>query len=161
MKATILIIDDERNTREGLRDALSDEYEVLLAEDALKGMELLKQHKVDMVLTDLRMPGMDGMDFIREVTSWPNAPLIIMLTAYGSIQTAVEAMKVGAYDYLSKPVQLDNLEMMLERGMAVLAERSSSSSEADGGVENIIGSSPAMKAVLSSIRQVAPRKLPY
>ncbi len=158
MKATILIIDDERNTREGLRDALCDEYEVLLAEDALKGMELLKQHKVDMVLTDLRMPGMDGMDFIREVTSWPNAPLIIMLTAYGSVQTAVEAMKVGAYDYLAKPVQLDNLEMMLERGMAVLTERASTDSEVDGGVENIIGSSAAMKAVLSSIRQVAPSK---
>lgn len=72
-KAKILIIDDERNTRVGLAQVLSDKYEVLLAEDALKGLHLLKEQPIDIVLTDLRMPGMDGMEFTREVSIWENA----------------------------------------------------------------------------------------
>ncbi len=160
MKPKILVIDDEKNTRDGLREALADDYDVLLAEDGVKGLALLDANPdVCIALTDLRMPGMDGMDFIRTVTARKNAPLIIMLTAYGSVQTAVEALKVGAYDYLSKPVDLDNLEMMLERGMKVLRDRAEKNGAAhEGGAVNIIGSSAAMTAVLDSIRQVAATK---
>ena len=160
MKPKILVIDDERNTREGLREALSDDYDVLLAEDGLKGLALLDANPdVCIALTDLRMPGMDGMDFVRTVTARKNAPLVIMLTAYGSVQTAVEALKVGAYDYLSKPVDLDNLEMMIDRGMKVLHDRTEKNGvSGEGGAVNIIGSSAAMTAVLDSIRQVAATK---
>ena len=160
MKPKILVIDDEKNTRDGLREALADDYDVLLAEDGVKGLALLDANPdVCIALTDLRMPGMDGMDFIRTVTARKNAPLIIMLTAYGSVQTAVEALKVGAYDYLSKPVDLDNLEMMLERGMKVLRDRAEKNGAThEGGAVNIIGSSAAMTAVLDSIRQVAATK---
>jgi DNA-binding NtrC family response regulator len=160
MKPKILVIDDEKNTRDGLREALADDYDVLLAEDGIKGLALLDANPdVCIALTDLRMPGMDGMDFIRTVVSRKNAPLIIMLTAYGSVQTAVEALKVGAYDYLSKPVDLDNLEMMLERGMKVLQDRAEKNGTPnEGGSVNIIGSSAAMTAVLDSIRQVAATK---
>ena len=160
MKPKVLVIDDEKNTRDGLREALADDYDVLLAEDGVKGLALLDANPdVCIALTDLRMPGMDGMDFIRTVTARKNAPLIIMLTAYGSVQTAVEALKVGAYDYLSKPVDLDNLEMMLERGMKVLRDRTEKNGAAhEGGAVNIIGSSAAMTAVLDSIRQVAATK---
>ncbi|MCR5380720.1 MAG: sigma-54 dependent transcriptional regulator [Lentisphaeria bacterium] len=160
MKPKVLVIDDEKNTRDGLREALADDYDVLLAEDGIKGLALLDANPdVCIALTDLRMPGMDGMDFIRNVTSRKNAPLIIMLTAYGSVQTAVEALKVGAYDYLSKPVDLDNLEMMLDRGMKVLKDRAEKNGVAnEGGAVNIIGSSSAMTAVLDSIRQVAATK---
>ncbi len=160
MKPKVLVIDDEKNTRDGLREALADDYDVLLAEDGIKGLALLDANPdVCIALTDLRMPGMDGMDFIRTVTGRKNAPLIIMLTAYGSVQTAVEALKVGAYDYLSKPVDLDNLEMMLDRGMKVLRDRAEKNSTAhEGGAVNIIGSSSAMTAVLDSIRQVAATK---
>ena len=160
MKPKVLVIDDEKNTRDGLREALADDYDVLLAEDGVKGLALLDANPdVCIALTDLRMPGMDGMDFIRTVTARKNAPLIIMLTAYGSVQTAVEALKVGAYDYLSKPVDLDNLEMMLERGMKVLRDRAEKNGAAhEGGAVNIIGSSAAMTAVLDSIRQVAATK---
>ncbi|MBR6059944.1 MAG: sigma-54-dependent Fis family transcriptional regulator, partial [Victivallales bacterium] len=152
--------DDERNTREGLREALEDDYDVLLAEDGLKGLALLDANPgVCIALTDLRMPGMDGMDFVRMVTARKNAPLVIMLTAYGSVQTAVEALKVGAYDYLSKPVDLDNLEMMIDRGMKVLRDRAEKNGAVgEGGAVNIIGSSAAMTAVLDSIRQVATTK---
>lgn len=153
----ILVIDDERNTREGLRDAFEDKYEILLADSAAAGLEILRKRHVDIVLTDLRMPGMDGMAFTQEVASWPEAPLIIMLTAYGSVQTAMAAMRAGAYDYLTKPVKLDDLEMMIDRGLAVLAERRSGERTSAGASENagIIGSSSAMKAVLEEARQVA------
>lgn len=153
----ILVIDDERNTREGLRDAFEDKYEILLADSAAAGLEILRHRHVDIVLTDLRMPGMDGMAFTQEVSSWPEAPLIIMLTAYGSVQTAMAAMRAGAYDYLTKPVKLDDLEMMIDRGLAVLEERRSNGGASATATENagIIGSSPAMKAVLEEAHQVA------
>jgi len=153
-KPTILILDDERNTREGLRLALEDKYEVLLAEDAFKALELLRQHHVAIVLTDYRMPGMDGMDFIKQVVAWPRHPLIIMLTAYGSIQTALEAMKLGAYDYVTKPVDLDNLEMLLERGMQTLKATESKQTD-NGKIDGIVAESEAMKQVLDSVMQVA------
>ncbi|MGI5923362.1 MAG: sigma-54-dependent transcriptional regulator [Lentisphaeria bacterium] len=159
-KPLILIIDDERNTREGLRGALADQYDVLLAEDGLRGLALLQQHDVDIVLTDLRMPGMDGMDFTRKVAGMDNPPLIIMLTAYGSVQTAVEAMKVGAYDYLTKPVNLDNLEMMIARGLETLRQRAKAGSEhnslgSQDGLDGIIGRSKRITAVFTAVRQVA------
>ena len=153
----ILVIDDERNTREGLQAAFDDKYDITLAASAEEGLRILKERQVDIVLTDLRMPGMDGMEFTRQVSSRPDAPLIIMLTAYGSVQTAMAAMRAGAYDYLTKPVKLDDLEMMLERGLSVLAERRSgdrevASSEASAG---IIGASAAMKECVERARQVA------
>ncbi|MGN0892139.1 MAG: sigma-54-dependent transcriptional regulator [Oligosphaeraceae bacterium] len=153
----ILVIDDERNTREGLQDAFSDKYQVLLANDALQGMETLKKRKVDIVLTDLRMPGMDGMAFTREVSRRENAPLIIMLTAYGSVQTAMEAVRAGAYDYLTKPVNLDDLEMMIDRGLEELAKRRRSQAHANAArpPEGIIGSSPVMRQLLEKAQQAA------
>lgn len=154
-KHTILVIDDELNTREGLRIAFEDKYNVLLAEDAIKGIDLLKQHNVDVVLTDLRMPGMDGMDFIRKVTSLKKHPLVIMLTAYGSVQTAIEAMKAGAYDYVSKPVDLDNLEMMIDRG---LAELEAEEAPGKGELDDVVAVSEAMRHVLDNVAKVAPTR---
>lgn len=158
-KPIILIIDDERNTREGLKTALADKYDILLAEDAVKGISLLKNNNISIVLTDLRMPGMDGMDFIREVVSWKKHPLIIMLTAYGSVQTAVQAMKAGAYDYISKPVDLDNLEVMLDRGLqALVRERGEQNTPAAGPLASIVAVSKPMKHVMDSVAQVADTK---
>ncbi|NLF94387.1 MAG: sigma-54-dependent Fis family transcriptional regulator, partial [Oligosphaeraceae bacterium] len=160
-KARILIIDDERNTRVGLAQFFGEKYDVLLAEDALKGLRLLKDQPVDIVLTDLRMSGLDGMEFTREVSSWENAPLIIMLTAYGSVQTAIEALKVGAYDYLTKPVNLDDLEMMIERGLDTIRTKRenlqlrAALDEQQGVPDGIVGNSQAMLDLLEEARQVA------
>ncbi|NOY81974.1 MAG: sigma-54-dependent Fis family transcriptional regulator [Kiritimatiellaeota bacterium] len=159
-KPCVLIIDDERHTREGLQRALSPKYEILLAGHGERGLELLRTHSVDVVLTDLRMPGMDGMTFIRRATALPMPPLIVMLTAYGTLQTAVEAMKVGAYDYLMKPVDLDNLEMVIERGLESRRLRNENETlrkELDRryGVHNIVGNSPVMAEVLETVQQVA------
>ena len=153
-KRTILIVDDEKNTREGLRLAFEDDYRILLAEDAFRAMELLKENNVDLILTDMRMPGMDGLDFIRHVTASEPHPLIIMLTAYGSVQTAIEAMKLGAYDYVSKPVDLDNLETMIRKGLeSAYPQKESDSSEKV--LDSIIASSKEMQKVMSRVRQVA------
>ena len=156
----ILVIDDERNTREGLRDAFSDKYQITLADSAEAGLDALKHHHFDIVLTDLRMPGMDGLEFTRQVSAKKDAPLIILLTAYGSVQTAMAAMRAGAYDYLTKPVNLNDLEMMIDRGLAVLAERRggtqvSATGNSDSAPAGIIGSSPAMTACLEEAKQVA------
>lgn len=160
-KAKILIIDDERNTREGLSAAFSDKYDIILAEDAIKGMRVIREQAIDVVLTDLRMSLIDGMAFTREVSTWENAPLIIMLTAYGSVETAIEAMKVGAYDYLTKPVNLDNLEMMIDRGLESLRMRAENQrlremlSQQQGDADGIIGNSSIMMDLLAEARQVA------
>ncbi|MBR4220920.1 MAG: sigma-54-dependent Fis family transcriptional regulator, partial [Victivallales bacterium] len=155
-KHTILIIDDEKNTRDGLKLALEENYRILLAEDALKGLKLLHENQVSIVLTDLRMPGMDGMDFIRQVMAGEKKPLIIMLTAYGSIQTAIEAMKLGAYDYISKPVDLDNLEMMIERGLSTLAPpQDDIDSRKAEALSNIVAVSDKMKKLMELVAQSA------
>ena len=162
MKPQILIIDDEKNTREGLRRFLKASYDVTLAESAETGLNILRGNLFDIVLVDLRMPGMDGISFIKKVTARPNPPLIILLTAYGTMQVADEAMNNGAYDYLAKPVDLKNLQMMIERG---LRERRRSTrqaaSETPHGhdiLDKIIGDSAPMKAVYETIRQVAPAR---
>lgn len=151
-KHTILIVDDEKNTREGLRLALEDDYKIILAEDAFRALQALKNNNIDIILTDLRMPGMDGLDFIRQVASSEPHPLIIMLTAYGSIQTAIEAMKLGAYDYISKPVDLDNLETMLKRGIESI---SPSDAKAEHFMDSIVADSKEMQKVMAKVRQVA------
>ncbi|MFW6367114.1 MAG: sigma-54-dependent transcriptional regulator [bacterium] len=162
-KSKILIVDDERHTREGLKRALEEQYVVETAGNGEQGLEILRREHFDVVLTDLRMPGMDGMTFIRRALALSDPPLIVMLTAYGSVQTAVEAMGEGAYDYVSKPVNLDNLEMIIERGLdsrrlreenEVLRKRV----DARDGMEGIVGSSPAMLDVLDTVRQVAPSR---
>ena len=162
-RPTVLIVDDEKHTREGLERALRDRYDILLAEDGVRGLETLKSEAVDIVLTDLRMPGIDGMTFIKRATADDPAPLVIMLTAYGSVQNAVEAMKVGAYDYLMKPVDLDNLEMVMERGLEsrrLRGENEELRQQLDRryGLESIIGTSKPMVDVFETVRQVAPAR---
>ncbi len=159
----ILIIDDEKNTREGLSKFLSFDYDVTAVEDAFKGLALLKQHHYDMVLTDLNMPGMDGIEFTRQAKLMPDSPLIIMLTAYGSVEVAVEAMKAGAYDYLTKPVNLENLEMLIKRGVDSLTLKKENTIlkqqlAETSGYSNIIGESSQMQQVFADIQQMAPAK---
>ncbi len=163
IKPVILVVDDEKNTREGLARALRDEYAVLLADSAAAGLQLLAENEVEMILTDLRMPGMDGMEFIRQVNARPAPPLIVMLTAYGSVQTSLDALKVGAYDYLSKPVKLDALEMVIRRGLESrrlrVENRELRQQLGDRyGLDGVISHSPAMLAVLDTVRQAAPAR---
>src|SRR3974390_1647064 len=118
MKPTLLIVDDEKTTREGLRAALEDRYDVYLAEDAKAAMSLLEKEHFDVLLTDFRLPSEDGMNLIVRAKSLPKPPICILMTAYGSEELAVEAMKRGADDYIAKGrLQIDELDMRIARAL--------------------------------------------
>ncbi len=164
MKPTLLIVDDEKTTREGLRAALENRYDVYLAEDAKAATELLERENFDALLTDFRLPGEDGMKLIARAKSLPKPPVCILMTAYGSEELAVDAMKRGADDYIAKGrLQIDELEMRIARALRqqnLEAENVSLRQQLDAkfGLEHIIGESPAMKEVLEVVRQVAPTR---
>ena len=161
---TLLIVDDEKTTREGLRAALEDRYDVYLAEDAKVAAELLEQEHFDVLLTDFRLPNEDGMKLIARAKSLPKPPICILMTAYGSEEIAVEAMKRGADDYIAKGrLQIDELEMRIARALRqqkLEVENVSLRQQLDSkfGVENIIGESPAIQEVLDVVKQVAPTR---
>ncbi|MDD2235838.1 MAG: sigma-54 dependent transcriptional regulator [Kiritimatiellae bacterium] len=162
-KPVVLIVDDEKNTREGLARALQRKHTVLLADNGQTALDLLDRHRVDIILSDIRMPGMDGMTLIRRALTRTPQPVCILLTAYGSIETAVEAMKAGAYDFLPKPVNLDKLDLLMERALRsrdMEDENRELKKRLDKkyGLENIIGQTPAMEQVFDQIRQVAPSR---
>src|SRR5882762_10736998 len=102
MPPTILIVDDEKHTRDGLRSLLEDDYDVYVAEDIRGALDVLEREQVDLLLTDLRLGNEDGMTLIERALKMPHPPICIMMTAYGSVDTAVEAMKRGAYDFVTK-----------------------------------------------------------
>src|SRR5580693_5935569 len=117
-KPTLLIVDDEKNTREGLRAALEERYDVYVAEDAKAAMNLLEGENFDVMLTDFRLPNEDGMKLIARAKSLPKPPICILMTAYGSEEVAVDAMKRGADDYLPKGrLQIEELEMRIARAL--------------------------------------------
>jgi DNA-binding NtrC family response regulator len=159
-KPLILIVDDEKNTREGLARALRRSYEVLIAESGATALTILSENPVDVMLSDLRMPGMDGMTLMQRALAGSPQLICILLTAYGNIETAVEAMRHGATDFLTKPVNLEQLEMVLQR---VLRSRRAETEniklreqlDSKFGMENIIGSSPEMQQIFDTVRQVA------
>ncbi len=158
---TVLIVDDDKNTREGLKRALGASHNILLADSAERGLAILDETHVDIVLSDLRMSGMSGMTFLQRGTARNHPPIFIMLTAYGNVETAVEAMKLGAYDFLMKPVNLDHLEMLIQRALRsrdVESENRSLREQLDNrfGMENIIGQSGPMKDVFDILKQAAP-----
>ncbi len=117
MPATILIVDDEKHTREGLMRALEDDYDIFLARDADEAIRLLDTEHFDVVLTDLKMAGKSGMSVVDHALKRPYRPICIMMTAYGSIETAVEAMRRGAFDFMMKPVNLEKLEVIIRRAL--------------------------------------------
>src|SRR2546423_15085692 len=118
MNPTVLIVDDEKTQREGLRDALEDHYDVYLADSAQAAMELLEREHFDVLLTDFRMPKEDGMKLIARAKSLPKPPICILMTAYGSEELAVEAIKRGADDYISKgKLHIDELEFRIGKAL--------------------------------------------
>ena len=164
MKPTLLIVDDEKTTREGLRAALEERYDVYIAEDARAAMSLLEGENFDVLLTDFRLPNEDGMNLIARAKSLPKPPICILMTAYGSEEVAVEAMKRGADDYIAKGrLQIDELEMRIARALKqqhLEVENVSLRKQLDVkfGLENIIGKSPVMTEIFEIVQQVAPTR---
>ncbi len=163
-KPMLLIVDDEKPTREGLRAALEHRFDVYLAEDAATATELLEKEHFDVMLTDFRLPKEDGLKLIARAKSLPRPPVCILMTAYGSEEVAVEAMKRGADDYLPKGrLQIDELELRITRSLRqqrLEDENVSLHQQLDTkfGMENIIGESPVMRELLETVKQVAPTR---
>src|SRR5258706_15071385 len=108
--ASILVVEDDESMRDLLVEELGDAgYEVEAAGGASGGLELARLERFDLIITDLRMPEMDGFDLIRGVMALPQPPHVVMITAFGSIETAIRAVKLGAYDYIIQPVQIEEL----------------------------------------------------
>src|SRR5512137_996884 len=164
VKPTLLIVDDEKPTREGLRAALEERYDVYLAEDARTAMELLEKEPFDVLLTDFRLPHEDGMKLIARAKSLSRPPICILMTAYGSEELAVEAMKHGADDYIAKGrLQIEELELRIANALRrhrLEAENVALHRQLDAkfGLENLVGESPAMKELLEVVQQVAPTR---
>ena len=161
LQPTVLIVDDEKHTRDGLRRLLENDYDVYVAGDIAGAMDVLEREQVDVLLTDLRLGGDDGMILIERALKMSRPPICIMMTAYGSVDVAVEAMKRGAYDFVTKPLNLDKVELLIAR--AVQSRRLEQENRAlreqvdeRYGLENIWGDSRPLHDVLEIIKQVAP-----
>ena len=165
MTPNLLIVDDEKPTRDGLRSALEDRYEVYVAEDSASAIELLESETFDVLLTDFRLPNNeDGMKLIGRAKTLPKQPICILMTAYGSEELAVEALKHGADDYLAKGrMQIDELETRIARALRLRSLESENQTlkqqlNKKFGLENIIGESELMQRVMDIVRQVAPAR---
>ena len=164
LKSMLLIVDDEKPTRDGLRAALEDHYDVWVAEDAKAAAGLLEEQDFAVLLTDFRLPQEDGMKLIARAKSLAKPPICILMTAYGSEELAVEAMKRGADDYIAKGrLQIDELELRIARALRqqhLEIENVSLRQQLQSkfGLDNIVGESPPMREVFDTVRQVAPAR---
>ena len=162
MTDRILIVDDEKDTREFMARALSGKYEVLTAADAELAMKQLDADRsIRLLLSDVRMPGEDGITLMKAAKAMNPGLAVILLTAFGSIDQAVAAMKDGADDFITKPVDLDQLELRVEKALKahkLESEVKHLKAQLDEkyGMNGIVGSSPAMQKVFRMIRQAAP-----
>jgi two-component system, NtrC family, response regulator len=160
----ILIVDDEKNYLLILEDLLSEEgYHVLTSESAEKGLDIVSENDLDVVITDMKMPGMDGMTFLERIhIQDPDLP-IIMMTAYGSVEKAVEAMRKGAFDYILKPFKNEELKLTIRKAIDhyVLVRRNrhlTQELQERYQFANIIGKSAPMQRIYQLVEKVAPSK---
>lgn len=161
MKPVLLIVDDEKSTRNVLCAALEDSYEVFAAAGGKAARGILESEPVDILLTDLRLSGESGMELIDFAQTLPQPPLCIMMTAYGSADTAAEAKKHGAYYFLTKPLNLDEVELLLRRASHTRQLESENKElagklEQNFGSEIMLGNSPQMQSIFNRLQRVAP-----
>ena len=163
MLPTLLIVDDERATREGLRSALEEEFDIYTAANASEAAKILKSEPIQLLLTDLRLGGDSGMQVLDTALALPDPPLALMMTAYGSVDTAVEAMRHGAWHFVTKPLNLDEVEMLLKRALRSrnletenkqLTQQVAKSHKLD----RLIGKSLEIQKVSELIQQVSPTR---
>ncbi len=161
MKPVLLVVDDEKSTRTVLSAALEDDYEVYPAANGKAARAILESEPVDILLTDLRLGGESGMDLIDYAVGLPQPPLCIMMTAYGSADVAAEAKRHGAYYFLTKPLNLDEVELLLRRAthtrqLEMQNRELTTRLEPAGGLDRMLGDSPQMQDIFNRIRRVAP-----
>lgn len=160
MLPTLLIVEDERATREGLRSALEEEFDVYTAAGKSEALAILKSEPIKILLTDLRLGGDSGMDLLEAALALPDPPVAIMMTAYGSVDTAVEAMRRGAWHFVTKPLNIDEVEMLLKRALRnrnleTENQQLTQQVKKSHKLDRLIGKSPAIGRVSDLIQQVA------
>ena len=165
-KSRILVVDDEATARNGLGKLLEQEgYQVDLAADGVEALSAVTEHAPALIISDLKMPNMDGMELLRQLHERGVETPVVVATAFGDVATAVAAMRAGAEDYLTKPIDFDALLLVVERTL----QRQELKSEAENlrrqlrardkeGLEGLLGASPAMQRVYAMVRQVAPAR---
>jgi DNA-binding NtrC family response regulator len=159
----VLIIDDELGVRESLRMILKDRGEAVCASSGEEGLKLIEDRRFDVVLLDILMPGMDGLEVLERIRATTSVPQVIMLTATKTVKTAVRAMKLGAFDYVTKPFDVDELMLIIERAVssaALVQEVEQLRTEVGRrySFDNVIGSGEKMQEVLRTVGMVAPLK---
>lgn len=160
-KISILIVDDEESVRDSLYNWFTEDgFDVESAEDAKKALSILESRHFDVVLADIKMPGMDGMEMLKRIKSSKSKSIVIMMTAFATVNTAVQALKDGAYDYVTKPFDPDELSHLINNvsKQIQLKEENTSLKERVISLENVedlIGNSEPMKQVLKEVESVA------
>ncbi|MFA5941338.1 MAG: response regulator, partial [Sinimarinibacterium sp.] len=158
----VLVVDDEENMRRVLEIMLARRgYKTLSAANGREAFELIKDQAVDLVISDLRMPEMNGIELLRKLREAGNAVPLVMITAQGSIESAVEAMRLGACDYLLRPFDVETLDLAISRVFSVremLQQKDYLRAQLDHAWEGLVGASPAMQQVRTQIGQVAPTR---
>lgn len=160
-RISILIVDDEESVRDSLYNwFIDDGYRVECAENAKKALSLLNENEYDIVLADIKMPGMDGMEMHRRIKTLPRVPIVIIMTAFASVDTAVQALKEGAFDYVTKPFDPDDLSHLIRNAATQVALKAENESLKENitslvDVEDIVGESESLYKVLKEVEHVA------
>src|ERR1700733_5236917 len=158
-RATILVVEDDTAMRTFLREVLEEDgYTVEVASGGRGGVERVRQGGIDLVVSDVKMPDLDGLDMLREIKAVAPSPHVITITAFGSIDTAIRAVKLGAFDYITKPFQVDQLllseKALAERELRSEVARLRDEVQRSYRFDNIIGRAPAMQEVFELIRRL-------
>lgn len=165
-KISILIVDDEESVRDSLYNwFIDDGYQVDCAENAKQALSIIESKKFDIILADIKMPGMDGLEMHRRIKSLNNDSIVIIMTAFASVTTAVQALKDGAYDYITKPFDPDDLSHLIRNAANQISLKSENEVLRDKvvtleNVEDLIGSSKTIMKVLREVERVAQSNSP-
>ncbi|MDR1255564.1 MAG: sigma-54 dependent transcriptional regulator [Puniceicoccales bacterium] len=161
MLPCILVVDDEKNTRDTLTQLFDSEYESFSAANFDEAVNLLKNERFDVVLTDLRMQGKTGMLLLDEINKLPRKPVCIMMSAYGNIETAVDALKHGAFDFVTKPIDFERLNVLVRRAISAKVtakDAKNLTKNRPTAPASIVGSSESLRRALELIKKIAPTR---
>ncbi|MCK4235949.1 MAG: sigma-54-dependent Fis family transcriptional regulator, partial [Candidatus Krumholzibacteria bacterium] len=159
MSKRVLIVDDEESIRSSLEKLLSyEKFKTFTAPDGSSALELVADERVDIVLLDIKMPGMDGLEVLTKIRELRSDLPVVIISGHGTIQTAVEATKLGAFDFIEKPIDLERLLLTVRNGLkqGELARQNIQLKERVGVKTEIIGEHPAILEIMETIKQVAP-----